>query len=105
MTHGGSGGGTYEYSVEQLRSLVRRWQRLADDYADDIQAARPLIGVQAPGADFVSEHYAMRANESGQAFINALVEHQKFCQEQADKCRAALAGHPAAGQRALSPTR
>ncbi|TCP53666.1 hypothetical protein EV191_104235 [Tamaricihabitans halophyticus] len=87
---GGEGGGRFEYTEEQLRSIMRRWQGLANSYNADVQRAEPLRRIQGPGNEYVSARYALAANAAGQKVIDSLIERREYCQAQADKCAKAL---------------
>lgn len=91
---GGTGEGLFEYSAEQLGSLILRWQQLADEYAEDVRAIHPLADIEAPAADPASERHAARAREPGRALLESLSQRRDYCQAQADKCRRARGDSP-----------
>lgn len=101
---GGTGEGRFEYSAERLGSLIQRWQRLADEYAEDVRAVRPLADIEAPGADPASERHAAQTSEPGKALLESLVERRDYCQAQADKCRRASGDAGSPKEPRVSPT-
>ncbi|TCP56521.1 hypothetical protein EV191_101464 [Tamaricihabitans halophyticus] len=90
VANSGGEAGRFEYTEEQLRSIMNRWQALADEYAEDVITAEPLRRIRGPGDEYVSARYAIAANAAGQKVIDTLIERQEYCQTQADKCAKAL---------------
>ncbi|TCP57376.1 hypothetical protein EV191_1011331 [Tamaricihabitans halophyticus] len=87
---GGEGGGRFEYTEEQLRSIKKRWEDLAEDYDADVLRAGPLTQIEGPGDEYVSARYALAANAAGQKVIDSLIERRNYCRAQARKCAEAL---------------
>lgn len=86
----GGAGGSFAYSPDQLRDLVKEWTDLATDYQNSLRDAYYLTRVEGPGAELVSRSYASVANASGQAYLDSLQSRIDYCFAQAQKFQDAL---------------
>ncbi|MBB4906570.1 PE domain-containing protein [Actinophytocola algeriensis] len=82
--------GSFSFDPDELRSLIRKWQDLADSYADSISQAERMALIKPPGHDFASEAHASAANGSGASYLAYLTHNARYCDEQAHLFQAAL---------------
>lgn len=82
--------GSFSFDPDELRSLIRKWRELADDYADSVVRAESMATVIPPGNDFASEAHAVAANNSGGSYIAYLRRNAQYCNDQVDLFQAAL---------------
>ncbi|TCP54201.1 hypothetical protein EV191_103244 [Tamaricihabitans halophyticus] len=90
VANSGGEAGRFEYTEEQLRSIMNRWKALAEEYQEDVRIAEPLRRIVGPGDEYVSARYALAANASGEQVIRSLKERRDYCWAQARKCAEAL---------------
>lgn len=88
-TGGGEGGG-YVFDEATLRTLVKGWTELAEDYSSAMRQVEPMYGITPPAEDFASQAQVEAANNSGRAYAKFLEVTYSYCMEQAQKCQDAL---------------
>src|SRR5947209_4661186 len=72
--NGTSGG--YKFDPDQVQSVIAKWQALLDDLHQDVDNARKVAEVRAPGKEFASSDFVDKgADPSGQTL---LVQHQRM---------------------------
>jgi len=86
----GAGEGGFAFDEDTMRSLVKSWQDLADDYDQSLRASRAVAMVVGPGADFASEAQATAANNSGKAYLEYLQHNRDYCTQQSELFQQAL---------------
>jgi hypothetical protein len=86
----GGGGAGFAYDVETLRELVREWNDLANEFADDLMTATALQRVEGPGIEYASGGNAEKVNASGNALHETLMAREQYCRSMARKFETAL---------------
>jgi hypothetical protein len=89
ITSGGRGG-SFAYSPDQIRDLVKEWTDLAKDYEGSLANADLMANVEGPGTEFASQSHASVARESGRAYLESLKNRIEYCYGQAQKSQDAL---------------
>lgn len=89
-TQGTITGGSFAFTEDQIRAVVKNYLDLADSYSDSIDKAHQMTAVDGPGLDFASESFAMAANRSGQSLIDSFTNARDYCKEQARLAQCAL---------------
>ncbi|MFC4858930.1 hypothetical protein [Actinophytocola glycyrrhizae] len=82
--------GTFSFDPDDLRSLIKKWQELADSYENSIYRADSMTRIDPPGGDFASESYVKVAIASGNSYIEYLRHNQQYCSRQAQLFQDAL---------------
>jgi hypothetical protein len=82
--------GSFSFDPDELQSLIREWEDLADSYTASAREAQNMGRVTPPGEDFASEAHAKAANISGASYIEYLAKNSQYCNDQAQLFRAAL---------------
>lgn len=93
--HVNNSGPGYAYSREQMESLARKWEQLAEDFREDIRYAKIIAAAEGPGAEYASIGNAEMIRASGEALIETLTERAEYCKAQAAKFQAALGRYAA----------
>ncbi|SDC86391.1 hypothetical protein [Actinokineospora iranica] len=86
-------GGKFSFSPDEIRSIVKDWLDLADDYTQSMVGARPLGQVDPPGNDPASHYHAQAVATSSQAYMDSLKEKAEYCYNQAQKFQDALSDY------------
>lgn len=64
---GAGGGGGYTFTPEEIDEVIRQWEDLREGLRDDLDEARTIASVRAPGNEFASGDFASAASPSGTA--------------------------------------
>lgn len=86
----GGSGGSFAYTPDQLRDLVKEFVDLAEDYRKSLNNAKLMAQVEGPGTEFASQSHASVANESGRAYLDSLENRIEYFYGQAQKFQDAL---------------
>ncbi|MFI7672746.1 hypothetical protein [Actinophytocola sp. NPDC049390] len=89
-TQGTITGGSFAFTEDQIRAVVKNYHDLADSYDDAITKAGRMTIVEGPGLDFASDAFAIAANRSGQSLIDSFTNARDYCKEQARLAQGAL---------------
>ncbi|MEV5714434.1 hypothetical protein AB0L41_11085 [Amycolatopsis mediterranei] len=88
---GGDGAGAgFEYDEETLRELMHEWNDLANEFADDANAARVIATAEGPGLEYASGGNAELVRASGAALISTLQSRETYCRAMAARFQTAL---------------
>lgn len=89
------GGGKFTMDPDEMKDAIKRLGQLLHNLQQDGQNARPMVQVKSPGSelDLMGKMFADRANESGQAYIDANLAAQRYVKEYIDKLTAVLNAH------------
>ncbi len=82
--------GSFSFDPDELQSLIKKWQDLADSYSESGRSAESMALITPPGGDFASEAHAEAANGSGTSYLTYLARNAQYCKEQAEIFQAAL---------------
>lgn len=82
--------GSFSFDPDELQSLIKKWEDLADSYLASTRTAREMATIEAPGLDFASEAHAEVANKSGVSYAAYLQQNYDYCLKQAELFQAAL---------------
>ena len=82
--------GSFSFDPDELQSLIRKWEDLADSYLASTRTAREMVTIEGPGLDFASEAHAEVANKSGASYAAYLQHNYDYCLKQAELFQAAL---------------
>lgn len=99
---GGTGGGQpytgpgYAFTREQLTSIARKWDALADRFERCERYALVMVEVEGPGAEYASINNADKIRESGVALTETLHRRVSYCRSMAEKFRSALTSYDGA---------
>ena len=75
----------FAYSGEQLQSIARKWEDLAEAFAEDILLAETIAETDGPGAEYASGGNAELIRLSGTALVDTLYERRDYCMTQAER--------------------
>lgn len=95
-SYGGGAGGGFSYDEETLRELMREWNDLANEFADDMNMARAIATAEGPGLEYASGGNAELIRASGAALISTLQNRETYCRAMAAKFQTALRKYAAA---------
>lgn len=82
--------GTFSFDPDELQSLIKKWEDLADSYEQSALNADSVIRIKGPGDDFASKAHAKSANTSGQSYLDYLEHNRRYCLTQAQAFQSAL---------------
>lgn len=82
--------GSFSFDPDELQSLIKKWQALAESYDLSVAEADAMARVTPPGKDYASSSHAEAANRSGQSYIEYLAHNRQYCTDQADLFQNAL---------------
>lgn len=82
--------GSFSFDPDELRSLINKWQDLADSYDASVGQAEFMARITPPGDDFASEAHAKAANDSGGSYLAYLQQNARYCSKQAELFQSAL---------------
>jgi hypothetical protein len=82
--------GSFSFDPDELQSLIRKWEELAQSYDDSSVEAELMCRIKAPGDDFASKGHAAVANTSGNSYLAYLRHNRDYCNDQAQLFQAAL---------------
>lgn len=105
QTVGGGGpdaGPGYAFTSEQLKSIAGKWEALAGRYTQASARAQAMAYAEGPGAEYASVNNADKVKQSGAALREALEQRVHYCNEMADKFRAASGAYSAAEDQATA---
>lgn len=80
-----SAGPGFAYSHDQLISLGKKWQQLAEDFKRDRDTAYWLGQTQPPGLEYASKNNAKSIRDAGTALYDTLGARSGYCAAQATK--------------------
>ncbi len=89
-TEGTVTGGSFAFTEDQIRAVVKNYLDLADSYDKSINDATAVISVEGPGLDFASGSFAEAARRSGHALVDSFGNARDYCLEQAQLAQNAL---------------
>lgn len=89
-TEGTVTGGSFAFTEDQIRAVVKNYLDLADSYDEAITKALPMTTVDGPGLDFASGSFAIAANQSGESLVGSFKIARDYCREQAKIAQDAL---------------
>lgn len=97
-TYGGGGGGGAGFSYDEatLHELMHDWNDLANEFADDLNAARIIATTEGPGLEYASGGNAELIRQSGSSLTTTLQERESYCRAMARKFEAALGKYASA---------
>jgi hypothetical protein len=90
------GGSGYQYDEATLRELMHDWNDLANEFKDDLNAARLIAITEGPGVEYASGRNAELIRQSGSALTTTLEEREAYCRAMAAKFQAALGKYASA---------
>jgi hypothetical protein len=82
--------GSFNFTEDQIRAVVKNYLDLADSYDDSITKAIGMVSIEGPGLDFASGSFAEAANRSGQALVESFGNARDYCLAQAQLAQNAL---------------
>lgn len=82
--------GSFNFTEDQIRAVVKNYVDLADSYDKSILRASGMTTVDGPGLDFASDAFATAANQSGVALIDSFKNARDYCLTQAQLAQNAL---------------
>lgn len=82
--------GSFAYTEPEMRTIIKNWLDLADDYDESIRGALWMTMVEGPGRDFASQLFAAAANRSGESCSAYLLHNRDYCLQQAQLFQDAL---------------
>ncbi len=83
-------GAGFKYDEATLHELVKEWNALANEYADDLDQARAIAVARPPGREYASGGNAEITQKSGAALEDALRHRIAYCKGMASKYLTAL---------------
>jgi len=86
----GPNGGGWEFDEATLTRIMQRWFQIADICINAMDDSKPMREIQAPGLEMASEYYAEKANKSGFAYLDTVVQMRDYALGQAEACKKAL---------------
>lgn len=89
-TEGSFTTGSFAFTEDQIRAVVKNYIDLADSYDYSIDKARTMTSVEGPGLDFASGSFAEAARRSGGALIDSFGNARDYCLAQAQLAQNAL---------------
>jgi hypothetical protein len=75
--------GSFSFDEPTMRSMITKWEELADSYDESRTNARQMVRVEPPGLDFASRSQANAASASGRAYLAYLEHNRDYCRHQA----------------------
>ena len=82
--------GSFSFDPDELRSLIKKWEYLADSYDASSDNATTMGRITPPGDDFASKAHSQAANDSGNSYYQYLKKNAQYCRDQAQLFQAAL---------------
>ena len=82
--------GSFTFTEDQIRAVVKNYLDLADSYDQAIRKADVMTIVEGPGRDFASDGFASAANQSGTALVDSFENARDYCLNQAQLAQNAL---------------
>jgi hypothetical protein len=82
--------GSFSFDPDELQSLIRKWEELADSYRDSLAVSEVMALIDPAGDDFASKAHATAANTSGKSYLTYLDHNWKYCRDQAQLFKNAL---------------
>jgi hypothetical protein len=82
-TEGTVGGGSFTYTVSDMRTIKNNWLDLAESYRESLTNADRMTKVEPPAEDMASTFHADAANRSGESYKNYLEHNRDYCLQQA----------------------
>ncbi len=101
----GGGGGGFRYDEATLHELVREWNELANEFADDRLRATAMQRVEGPGIEYASTGNAEQIKKSGDALYETLTAREQYCRAMAEKFQAAIGKYVSAEDTAATETK
>ncbi|PXY32781.1 hypothetical protein BAY60_07065 [Prauserella muralis] len=86
----------YAFTPDQLHTIAGEWETLAERYAQAKVKAQIIAYAEGPGADYASINNAEKVSASGTELLAALDERVRYCEQMAQKFRAAFGAYLAA---------
>ncbi|TQJ04924.1 hypothetical protein [Amycolatopsis cihanbeyliensis] len=97
-----AGGPGFVFTLEQLRAIAARWERLAERFRWAQRNADIIVRAEGPGADYASQDNAAMIRESGEALLETLKAREAYCLDQWEKTRAAMDAYATAEDEAAA---
>lgn len=89
-TEGTITGGGYTFDPDTIKQVIDNWHDLAISYHQSIRDARPMAATAPPGDEFVSESFTVKANASGESYIEYCRSNRDICLREAQRYQDAL---------------
>ncbi|MBC6449103.1 hypothetical protein [Actinokineospora xionganensis] len=83
-------GGKFNFAPNEIRTIVKDWLALADDYKASIVRSDRTSELDGPGDEVASERHAMTASASFNAYFDSVQLKYTYCLEQAAKFQESL---------------
>jgi hypothetical protein len=82
-TAGAVTNGSFAFTESDMRTIIKNWLDLADNYDKSIHGSFNMTTVEGPGRDFASRMFATAANQSGESYVRYLTNNRDYCLQQA----------------------
>jgi hypothetical protein len=85
--------GTFSYTPDQMREIIKTFLDLADSYRNSLVNAHAMANVEAPGLEFASAFHAADARAMGEDYLRSIHDSWQYCLTQAQKFQDTLDGY------------